>query len=781
MSEAIIGFAVGVWLCQQQSVLTDPLPYLMAALLMMCGVWGVVRRRSGLCRIGIVVSCLLIGFAYADWRASMRLAERLPHALEGENLLVKGRIEDIPRPSDHGVRFRLQVLEAPEGVPPLLQLAWYDASVRSGVPDRPAVHAGQIWQLLVRLHRVHGNVNPHGFDYEGWMFERGIGASGYVLPKGYALQAGSDASLNGRINRWREAIGTHFREALPDSPWCGTLVALVTGDQSGITTSQWTLLRQTGTVHLMSISGLHVTLIATLAGLLAGALWRRVPFLALRIPAQKTGILAGLLAACLYAVLAGFNVPAQRTLFMLGTAAAAIWSGRSAGVLRILVLALLAVLLLDPWAVLSAGFWLSFGAVGALLLAGRIDAGIVSGRIGSWLRAQWVIMLFTLPMLLALFQQFSVVSPFANVLAVPVISILVTPLVLLFGVLPISLLAHAADWIMRILMSYLQFCAGLPFAVWHQAAPPWWLSVLCCLAALWSFMPRGVPGRWTGLLLFLPLLAWMPPRPQSGDMQMTVLDVGQGLSVHVRTAAHDLLFDTGPRYSASTDAGERIVLPYLRAEGVEALDMLMVSHQDSDHSGGAASIMGGMPVRAYSGSLPAEGSLARLHPPRWMPCMTGQSWHWDGVSFELLNPPQEWIGIGNEGSCVLRIATAHAVVLLTGDIGQGAENAMLETGMEKLRSNIVVAPHHGSKTSSKQDFVDAVGASHAVFTSGYRNRYHHPAAQVVSRYVQAGAKTYRSDFDGAVSFGLDEHGISSVRSRQVQVRYWFDSVDDIQQ
>lgn len=778
MSGAIIGFALGIWLCQQQSVLTDPLPCLLAALLMAGGACGVARRHPGLCRVSIILFCLLIGFAYADWRAGMRLAERLPHALEGENLLVTGSIEDLPRTFDHGVRFRMRVLEAPAGVPPLLQLVWYEPSRHSGQSVMPQVHAGQVWQLLVRLHRVHGNVNPHGFDYEGWMFQRGIGASGYVLSKGSALKSRFDGSLDGRIDRWRENIGVHFMHALPDSPWRGTLVALVTGDQSGISASQWQLLRQTGTVHLMSISGLHVTLVGVLAGLLAGALWRRVPWLALRMPAQKIAILAGVLAALFYAMLAGFNVPVQRTLFMLCTAAISLWIGRSAGVRRVLGVALLVVLLFDPWAVLSAGFWLSFGAVGALLVAGRLDSVAKRSRIASWLRAQWVITLFTLPMLLALFQQFSLVSPLANVLAIPVVSFLVTPLALLFGVLPVAQVAQVADWLIGILMAYLHLCAGLPFAIWQQAAPPGWLSACCCLAALLSFMPKGFPGRWTGLLLFLPLLGWTPPRQPPGSLQLTVLDVGQGLAVHVQTSGHDLLFDTGPRYSALTDAGERIILPYLRAEGVDVLDILMVSHQDSDHSGGVASIVGGMPVHVYTGSFPAGSPLAGLS-RQYRPCVAGRSWQWDGVSFELLNPPREWVGIGNEGSCVLRIATSEASVLLTGDIEQGAENAMLEAVPEKLASDIVVAPHHGSRTSSQQDFVDAVGARYAVFTSGYRNRYHHPAAQIVARYQQSGARIFRSDSDGAVRFVMDGDGISYTRARQVQARYWFDTAEDV--
>ncbi len=772
----VIVFAIGIWLCQQQSVLAEPLPFFLGAgagFLLAFLLWRRKKRRAWQCVL--LMACCLCGFAYANWRAELRLADRLPSALEGQNLLITGHIVDLPQTFDHGERFLFDPESAPPGVPAHLQLTWAVYENEKAPRAMPALHAGERWQLLVRLRRAHGNVNPNGFDFEGWMFERGIGAVGNVQPKSYVRLGGADTSALAWVDRWREVIRERFARVLPDSPWRGILVALVVGDQGSIPKDQWALFRQTGTTHLMSISGLHITLVAAMVGLAVGWAWRRIPWLALRLPAQKAAVLAGALAGLAYVLLSGFSVPAQRTLYMLSTAALAMWLERTAGVKRVLASALLVVLLLDPWAVLSSGFWLSFGAVGSLLLVGSMEGSTVGWipRLTSWVRAQWAVTLFTLPMLLALFQQFSLVSPLANAIAIPVVSMLITPLALFYGVLPLPSLAHLANWVQGVLMAYLQFCAGLPFAIWQQAAPPVWLALPCCAAALWALLPRGVPGRWAGLLLFVPLLLWQPARPLAGLAQITVLDVGQGLAVHVRTASHDLLFDTGPRYSAQSDAGERTVLPYLRAEGVNHLDMLMVSHQDSDHAGGVRSILAGLPVLDYRASFPAGSGLV---PPgaRFQDCLRGQHWAWDGVVFQVLYPVPESVGLGNDGSCVLRVATQSGAILLTGDIERDAEDAILGDPPGPIHAEIMVAPHHGSRSSSQEPFVEAVHARYAIFTSGYLNRYHHPAPEVVARYVRDGAQPLRSDFDGAIRFDLDSVGITVSRARQTQARYWFD-------
>lgn len=767
----VIGFALGVWLCQQQDALL-PLDLVGAAFALTLAFSLLLKRRMRpLGHALLILAGVSAGFGYADWRGGLRLSDALSSTYEGRDIQLTGQIADLPHSQERSIRFVFETCHAPKGIPSSIVLTWYGG--KNSVP--PVLHAGQRWLLTVRLRQAHGSLNPNGFDYEGWLFERGVRATGYVRPEGNSLLTDFDASPMSLINAIREQIRGRFERTLPDSAWRGVLVALAIGDQASVPSEQWVLFRKTGTTHLMSISGLHVTLVASLLAFFTGFVWRRCPVLALRLPAQKAAILAAVLSAAAYVLLAGCGVPAQRTLYMLVAAALALWLERGSTATRVMSLALLTVLLLDPWAVLSPGFWLSFGAVSALLVMTRSRSrSRVQTRwrwISNWLRAQWAVTLFTLPVLLLLFQQFSLVSPVANAVAIPMVSVVITPLALLFAVLPLPSVAGLADWLLNLLMVFLHWCADLPGAMWQQAAPPGWLTVLCSLAALWTLLPKGVPGRWVGLLVFVPLLAWSPPRPGHGAAQVTVLDVGQGLAVHVRTEGHDLLFDTGPQYSPETDAGERIVVPYLRAEGVRHLDMLVVSHNDADHSGGAGSVLEELDVRDLRASVPWYSKLHQAPIPLH-DCLDGQRWEWDGVRFSFLNPAPEQIGAGNEGSCVLRIAVGGQVVLLTGDAEKFAEAAMLAKYGSSLRADIIVVPHHGSRGSSSEEFVYATRARYAVFTAGYLNRYHHPAPDVVARYMKIGAVLLRSDTDGAVRFGLNNTQIEPWRARKSMKRYW---------
>ena len=768
MEYAIVGFALGVWWCQQQAVLPAwPVPALLAVLL--GGLMWHWRRplASGLvARVLVLSLCFLVGLAYAGWRAELRLADRLAPSLEGVDLSLRGQVVDLPQPFERGLRFRFAVEDPPPGVPGLLALSWY----RQGDAALPPLRAGSRWQFTLRLRRVHGSLNPHGFDYEAWALERGLGATGYVRPQvAPQLLAPLAGGVRARVDHWRGQVRDRFARVLGDSPQRGILVALVVGDQASISRAQWDLFARTGVTHLMSISGLHVTLIASLLALLVGWGWRRVPALALRLPAQKAAILAAAAAAGAYVVIAGFGVPAQRTFYMLLVVAAALWLGRGAQAARCLLSAALLVLLIDPWAVLAAGFWLSFGAVAALFLMGS-----GWGRAHwswNWLRAQWAVSLFTLPLLLGLFHKFSLISPLANALAIPLVSLVVTPLALVHAVLPLPFLARLGDWLLAWLLRFLEFCAELPFALWQQAAPPGWLVLLCCLAAAWALLPRGVPGRWAGLLCFVALVVWTPLRPAPGQFRATVLDVGQGLAVHVQTARHDLLFDAGPRYSGQASAGERVLLPYLVASGVQRVQSVMLSHQDSDHAGGAESLQAGIAIQRWQGSLPLAHALRSL--PGFQPCEQGQGWEWDGVRFAVLHPlPGEALG-GNAASCVLRVGEAGRGLLLTGDITLRAEAALIARAASELPAAVLVAPHHGSLTSSSEDFIAAVGAQHVVFTAGYRNRFDHPAPAVVERYRASGARLHRSDADGALRFDFAPDVAPQVRtSRAERRRYW---------
>ncbi|NTV12004.1 MAG: DNA internalization-related competence protein ComEC/Rec2, partial [Zoogloea sp.] len=377
--------------------------------------------------------------------------------------------------------------------------------------------------------------------------------------------------------------------------------------------------------------------------------------------------------------------------------------------------------------------------------------------------------------LLILFQQFSLVSPFANAIAIPMVSLVVTPLALAFAVWPMQWLADLACWLLAATMWPVEWLAALPLATWQQAAPQPWLAAAALVGAAWSLMPRGTPGRLVGLLALLPLVSWSPQRPAAGELRSTVLDVGQGLAIHVQTAGHDLIYDAGPAFSAEANSGERILLPYLRAQGVGRLDMLVVTHADNDHAGGALAVLEGLPVDAVHAALPATHPV-RLYRPATRQCAAGQRWEWDGVEFEMLHPaPQVDIGQAaksNDLSCVLRIVSPHGRLLLTSDIEAPVESALLAGVTQKLPAEVVVAPHHGSRTSSSPAFVAAVAPRWVVFPVGYRNRFRHPHPEVWARWSAQGARLLRTDAQGAVVFDFADGGISVRDTRSTEARYW---------
>jgi competence protein ComEC len=342
----------------------------------------------------------------------------------------------------------------------------------------------------------------------------------------------------------------------------------------------------------MSISGLHITMLAGLAFGFVSFFWRRSPKLMMRLPTRKAATIAGVIVALIYSLVAGFSVPSQRTFYMLLVFALAWWTGRQLVISQVLALALLIVLLIDPWAVSAPGFGLSFGAVAMLAYA-------LGGRIGQihWFRAalntQYAVTIGMLPLLLVMFGQASVISPIANAFAIPLISFVVTPLAL-GSFLPSNVLTdaslHLSYKTLEIGMAAVKWLNQLPLATWQQHEPAAWTFTPAILGVLWLLLPRGFPMRWLGFLGFLPMLLIVPMRPAIGDMKVTVLDVGQGLSVVVQTAKHNLVYDAGPKYNEQSDAGSRIVVPYLHGEGIKKVDGFVVSHNDIDHSGGMASV-----------------------------------------------------------------------------------------------------------------------------------------------------------------------------------------------
>ena len=752
------------------------------------------RHRFLWASLTVVAACLF-GFCYAAWRADARLADALPPAWEETDLRVTGVVDELPQNSDSGSRFAFaveHVVTAGAVVPHRVSLAWYaPRAPREETPQHPPiVHAGERWTLAVRLKRPHGNVNPDGFDLEAWLLEHDLRATGYVRDDPANVRVSAFAGrADDYVQRARERIRERIARALPGAPYEGVLVALAIGDQRAIPEAQWRVFSKTGITHLISISGLHVTVFATLAGACALALARRSAALTSRIPARKVAALVGALAAFGYVLLAGAEVPAVRTLLMLVVAAFGLWLGRPGTAALVWLWSLVAVLAWDPWAGLAPGFWLSFGAVGLLLYSGsgRLRAPSPRGwrarareSIRDSAHAQWVVTLGLVPGTLALFQQVSLVSALANTIAIPVVTLAIVPLALLGIVIPLDapwLVAHAA---LAALMRYLEWLAALPLAAWTSHAPIGWTVGVAIAGILWLLAPGGVPGRALGAMWTLPMALLLPPAVPAGGARIVVLDVGQGLAVLVATAHHALVYDTGPRFNETVDAGGRIVVPFLRAAGIAKLDALIVSHADSDHSGGALSILHAVPVGQLISSLAADHPIvtSALSTNRLARCAAGDHWEWDGVRFEILHPAASAYGEAarktNDLSCVLRVASDGGSVLLTGDIEAASEMEILARDATAA-AEILVVPHHGSRTSSTLAFIGAVSPRFAVIAAGYRNRFGHPRAEILARYARAGAARPRTDLQGAITLTLAAGTpIEAIAERERHQRYWYD-------
>jgi competence protein ComEC len=761
MTLAALAFAAGAAFLQQQAALPAAawvwlLP-LFALLL-----W--VKRLA-------LVACFAIGFLWAAGWANWRMADRLAPELEGRDIAVVGVVASLPAASERSVRFEFDIESTPGGerLPRKVLVSWYRTAVTEEAPALLAssVHPGERWLLTLRLRRPHGLVNPHGFDYEAWLLERGVGATGYVRSRSEQRRLGERNSFADRIEQARELVRDRFLAVLGPTPAAGILAALAVGEQRAISSEEWQLFNRTGVTHLMSISGLHVTLVSGLAAWLVAFGWRRVPALALRLPARKAAAIAAIVGALGYTLLAGFGVPAQRTFWMVTIVAAALWSGQIASPWRTLSLALAVIVFFDPWAMLAPGLWLSFGAV-LLIFYGASGWSTPGSRLWQWGRVQWGITIGLAPAALLLFGQVSVAGPIANAVAIPVVSVVVTPLALLAAVVPVDALLHLSAWLVEVLLQFLEWCAALPGAQWQQHVPALWTVALALAGAGWLLAPRGVPWRANGLALMAPAFCLQPAAPLPGELWLTTFDVGQGLAVMARTSTRTLLYDAGPAWAPESDSGSRVLLPAMRGAGLEKLDLVVLSHEDSDHIGGALSVLESFEVDALTSSLAAGHPLrGMVATPRR--CASGESWQWDGVRFEFLNPLPAGPSKRNDLSCVLRIATEGGAVLLTGDIERAGEKVLLSSD---VRSEVVLVPHHGSRTSSTPEFVAAVAPRWAVVAAGYRNRFGHPHADVVGRYERAGARIARTDRDGAVSVSLTAAGIEVVSERHRRGRYW---------
>ncbi len=884
MSWFVFGFILGAVILQQQASLSDqlwPIAITSALVLVLVLVLFILpwRRfqsplrhapshRSGLSvkilRGSIILVCALgLGFSYSSWRAQQQ-STSLWHDTPAEHLardvIVEGQIQGLvsvqepkithpkndstdankvtKNPSSRFNHERVQRFEfVPSGIvtadssaentataslahfPTRLRLAAYGA-------QQPLFQTGDRWRFLLRLTPAYGNQNPYGFDYELWLYQRGIAATGYIrqiekqLPDTHSADLRTTLSI--ALDRFRSQLRERIETALPHAeyPLVNIITALVIGTQNDIEQADWTLFQQTGIGHLISISGLHITMIAALMAWFSSVLWRRIHghiywrgssryfASSLWIPAQTVAIWMGLFSAFAYCLIAGFGIPAQRTLYMLATVAMGTLASRHANWLDCLYMAAIVVVMFDPWAVNAQGFWLSFCAVAVLLLAAQTHAPIHAPihddhnilwrklwtKIKTAAHWQWTVTIGLIVPSIFLFGQFSLVSPLANAVAIPLMSFVITPLSLLALTLPSAAMTGLLqiaytflDWLHSAL-AYL--VAILPLVQWKMPQLPWpWILWGVFWTGFIIVVPRQIAYRRLGWLVLIPLLFYRTPRPQSSHFEFQAFDVGQGTAVLISTAQHRLLFDTGPQYGPTSDAAQRVLIPYFNGAGINQLDTVILSHNDNDHTGGLRSLMQTVSFKQIMSSLPEQLPLithATAQGARFTPCVAGDKWNWDGVSFEVLYPaaevyaqyPHESLK-DNEWSCVLRVSNGQKSILLMGDNEQASERYLLadlaikENNLDKLKSDVLLAPHHGSKTSSMAELIAAASPKEVLIQSGFINSYGHPHPSVLTRYQESGAKIWRTDQHGALSFDSACSAAPCLKSWRDQAhRYW---------
>lgn len=754
---AVIAFVAGVLWLQQQAQLphlgwTIAIPFLLVAL-----------RGRALRPVAALALGLLWASLYGHWQ----LQGGTPPQLEGEDLQLEGWVASLPDRDGRRSRFLFDVEGmAHEGVevntPGRVRLSCYDCETRFA--------PGEKYRLTARLKRPSGFMNPGGFDYEGWLFRKGVRATGYVRDR-EPIQRIEASHPRYRLLRLRMGIRDLIQREV-EGPAAGLIAALAIGDRGGIEREQWERYTRNGINHLVAISGLHIGIISGLCYWLVQWGWRRSPRLVHALPAQKAGIVAALFGATLYAALAGFAIPTQRALIMALVLLGGLLAGRMSRPSRNLALALLLVTIWNPLAVLSAGLWFSFAAVAAIFL-------IYAGRLGrphpllAWGGIQWAIALALAPLLIARGMQVSLAGPLINLLLVPLFTFLVVPGVLA-GVLLTALypplggeVLRGLAWLLGYMEMGLALVADYSWAAIRPPQAPPWLWLLGLAGAIWALLPRGVPGRGLGLLALLPLLLWSPPTPRSGEVRITLLDVGQGMALVAETRRHTLVYDTGPRFPSGFNTGSAVVAPFLESRGIGHIDRLVVSNGDIDHAGGLHGLLSRIPAGEIFSGEPDALEMSGVEA-----CLAGREWRWDGVTFRFLHPDASRPWRGNDASCALRISAGGSHMLVSGDIEERAERRMLESGQE-LRADAAIVPHHGSKSSSSPVFVAAVGARWALVSAGYRNRFGLPREEILARWRASGAEIRDTAGEGALTLVLRDDGISGPRSwRRLARRYW---------
>lgn len=771
-----IAFSLGVILCG----FVPQIPSIFIILAFLTG--SIALQRWPRLR---AVGAFGLGCCWLLLYARHSLAELWPLALETEDVWVHGVVWSLPQPTERALRFEFRIDEVcTAAVPSRCDFAALPAvrkKVLISLYQPLDIVPGQRWQLQLRLRRPHGFANPGSFDYEAWLMQKQLRATGYVRQHSANQLLAADSGER-RFTRLRAALIAKLAEVGAGQLRYEHLIrALTVGDHYGISEAEWTLFRETGTVHLIVISGLHVGLIALVLYRLGLWLGTRVAGLALRYPAPQFAAVLALCGAWAYSGLAGFSLPVQRAFVMAAVLLAGRLFRRQTAALQALCLALALILVLDPLAPQNAGFWLSYCAVAVLLLAATSPQPNPEENPPSWLvrtalelRTQWVVCLGLLPVMLVFFQQISVAAPLVNMAAIPWTGLLIVPLCLLAAVLlwvwpwGSNHLLQLADWLLHLFIEALRWWVAIsPLDLLQLPALSVPLQMLLCGLVLAALL---APRRWLrfAVLPLIPLVfLWPRGGLADGQLRLTVLDVGQGLAIVISTANHHLLYDAGPWFSTRFDAGSDVVVPYLRQQNIRRLDRVLISHPDADHAGGLAGVAAAFPDALYLGSDPSIFPATL----RSEACRRGQQWHWDGSDFALLHP-DGGIYTRNDGSCVLEIRTPHVVLLLPGDIERGVETLLLRRG-DARKATVLVAPHHGSRTSSSPAFVATLAPEVVVYASGYRNRFNHPVPEVVARYGMLGSSQLLTSSSGAVTVDVDPDGTLVItEQRRSRRRFW---------
>lgn len=736
----------GAYALQLCSALPGPTSLAAAAALSLAAILVPRLRPAG---------AFLAGFVVLAIASQAVIDDRLNSGLAGKPVTVDALVADFPK--ENGASLSFQILPVGrDDLPRRIRVSWFDA------PGHPTL--GETWQFELRLRRPRGFSNPGGFDYEGWLFRQGIGATGYVV--GDANNFRRIDHVVDRISRLRQRFVARVLAHLPADDASAVLMAVGVGARQSITREQWRRYAITGTSHLMAISGLHIGLAAGGTFFLS---WFVLALVCRNGNARDGAAVIAAVAAFAYAELSGFAVPARRALLMIVIIVFAGLIRRRVTAPRVFAICALSILLTDPLAVLAPGFKLSFAAVAVLfwhlnvtrirpvLIGNRLLALFIDGvrRLSS---TQLALFFGLFPLTALLFDRVSVVAALVNLFALPVFNFITVPACLIGLILdgPLqpagNVALDVAHWSIGIVLAVVRATADLPFASFRIARPHGLFIIVFMLASLWTLLPPGWPGRGVAIVAALATILYRPPPPPRGCVDVHVLDVGQGLAVVMQTVSHTAVFDTGPSFRSGSDTGRLVLVPFLRSTGIASLDMLIVSHADEDHAGGVQSLTEGVDVNM----LLVGESLDDIDLPQ-QPCQSGEHRHWDGIDFSILHPSEPGRWSGNNASCVLQIRIANHTVILTGDIEAPVENLLTRSGALS-QADIVLVPHHGSRTSSSEKFVATVRPRVAIVSAGFHNRWGFPKKDIVSVWQTAGAEVLNTATAGAVSYRICGRG-----------------------